>query len=356
MNDNNKVSDGNKIDLVVISHILWERKTLFYKACGVAFLIGVVVAFSIPKRFMTEVVLAPEISSNESLSGNVSSLASMVGVKLGSGASDDAIYPEIYPDIISSTPFLTGLFNVKVSSLDGKINTTLYKYIKFNQKEAWWEASKNWVIKLFTPRKKSGPSDNDVVNAFNLTKEQDGTAKMISNMVSCKVDKKTDIITITVTAQDAYISACLADSVQMKLQQYVTNYRTKKARNDLAYMEKLFRESQEQYARARQLYASYSDANQDLVLESFKAKQGDLENEMQLQYNIYTQVAQQLQMAKAKVQERTPAFTQIQPATVPLRQYEPKKMVIVLGFILLAIVLTIVYVIARKPKKTESEE
>ena len=187
-----------------------------------------------------------------------------------------------------------------------------------------------------------------------MTEEQEGILHQVENMVTCSVDKKTNIITISVTAQDALISASLADTVQTKMQQYVTNYRTKKARNDLAYSQKLFSEAKAQYIKAQQTFGNYSDANTDLILQSFKAKQDELENEMQLRYNIYNQTSQQLQMARAKVQERTPAFTQIQPATVPLKKDGPKRMTIVLGFMFFAIVLTSVHVLIQDAKKNNA--
>ena len=40
---------------------------------------------------------------------------------------------------------------------------------------------------------------------------------------------------------------------------------------------------------------------------------------MQLKYNAYTQVYEQLQLSRAKVQERTPAFTIVQSASVPVK-------------------------------------
>ena len=111
----------------------------------------------------------------------------------------------------------------------------------------------------------------------------------------------------------------MADTIQKQLQQYITMYRTKKARNDVEYAQKLYDEARQQYVKARQAYGSYADANEDLLLESYKTKRDDLENEMQLRYNIYNQIAQQLQLAKAKVQEQTPVFSIIQGATVPLK-------------------------------------
>ena len=41
-------------------------------------------------------------------------------------------------------------------------------------------------------------------------------------------------------------------------------------------------------------------------------------------------------MAKAKVQEITPVYTVVQPATVPLRASKPNKMMILIGFVFLA--------------------
>ena len=112
-------------------------------------------------------------------------------------------------------------------------------------------------------------------------------------------------------------------------------------------------ESKNQYAKARQIYGSYADANSDLVLESFKTKQADLENEMQLQYNIYTQVAQQLQMAKAKVQERTPAFTVVQSPSVPLKKSKPKRMVIIFGIFALTFFVNVIWLMNKDDKKSK---
>ena len=81
-----------------------------------------------------------------------------------------------------------------------------------------------------------------------------------------------------------------------------------------------------------------SDANTDVVLASVRLKQEDLENDMQLQYNIYTQLEEQQQMARAKVQERTPAFTVIQAASVPLRHCNKPKVLYLIVFMLLGFV------------------
>ena len=69
---------------------------------------------------------------------------------------------------------------------------------------------------------------------------------------------------------------------------------------------------------------------------SYRAEQERLQNEMNLAYQVYTQVSQQLQMARAKVQEITPVYTVVQPATVPLQPAKPNKIMILIGFVFLA--------------------
>ena len=140
----------------------------------------------------------------------------------------------------------------------------------------------------------------------------------------------------------------MADSVKERLQTFITEYRTSKARNDLLYNQKLYKETKQRYEKARQRYAEFADANQDIILQTVRQRLTDLENEMQLQYNAYTQIAAQLLAAEAKVQEETPAFTTLQSATVPLIPEAPKKKKIVLVFLFLAFVATSVWVLNKE--------
>ena len=186
-----------------------------------------------------------------------------------------------------------------------------------------------------------------------LTKQQTRIVQVIDRKVVCSVDKKTMVITISVTDQDPLIAATMADTVKNRLQNFITDYRTKKARVDLEYNRKLFKEAKARYDKARQLYASFSDANQDLILQSARTKLVDLENEMQLQFNNYNAVAQQLQLSEAKVQEDTPAFTTLQSATVPVKKAGPARTKMVLVFLILVFLGTTVYVL-HKEKQLKS--
>ena len=158
------------------------------------------------------------------------------------------------------------------------------------------------------------------------------------------MDKKTNLITITVEDQDPLIAATMADTVRNKLQTFITEYRTSKARHDMDYYKQLTMKAKQTYEKARQAYGSYADANMDIMLESFKSKKDDLENDMQLKFNAYSTLNTQLQAAIAKVQEKTPVFTVVTSASVPLKPAGPKRMMFVAGMLFLAFIITTVYV------------
>ena len=183
------------------------------------------------------------------------------------------------------------------------------------------------------------------IDAFRLSEEQKKVVDFIKGNVQCSIDKKTNVISIVVQDQDPLVCASMADTVSARLQEFITRYRTNKARIDMEYYENLSRKAKLDYEDALARYGAYSDANLNIVRKETELKQTVLENEMQLKYNTYSALNTQLQAAKAKVQERTPAFTTLQCATVPLKPDGPKRMLFVLGMMLLTIFVLSLYAI-----------
>ena len=355
MNEENKSileeEKESSIDFGKIFQDLLKHKRLYYKVLPVAFVLAAIYALAQPNYYNCTVKLSPEMSGSKSTSG-LASLASSFGVNLGGGgAGTEALFPTLYPDLVNSTDFKTTLFHVPVTiegdKEKGEIVRTMsyYDYLSKEQKVPWWSAAMKALFSLF---KSSDIKPQPSVNPFRLTKEQAAIVKTINNKVVCDVDKKTMVITINVTDQDPLIAATMADSVQVHLQNFITDYRTRKARIDLAYSQKLYKEAQQRYEKARQKSASYNDANHHVFMNSVRSKQIKLENELALQYQAYSQVATQLQIAEAKVQENTPAFTLLQPATVPVKKAGPARARTCLIVLFLAFLATSLWVIHRE--------
>ena len=334
---------------------LWQdvksHRKLYYKVLPITFVVIAFLTLSIPNYYNCKVLLAPELSGNRS-SSSLASLASNFGVNLGNRQSADALFPTLYPDLMNSVAFRASLFPVKVHRENDTAHVmTYYDYLKNEQKAPWWVKAKKAIFKVlmypFKSKKKAGDQSKEV-NTFQLTKEQAFVIKSIAQKVVCDVDKKTMVITINVTDQDPLICATVADSVQSRLQEFITDYRTKKARVDLAYNQKLYDEAKERYDKARMDYARGADANRDVIFQRAQSELTTLQNEMSLQYQAYSQVAAQLRMAEAKVQEETPAFTTLQPATVPIQKSGPSRAKTCLAFLFLAFIATTAWVIHKE--------
>ena len=156
------------------------------------------------------------------------------------------------------------------------------------------------------------------------------------------------VITINVTDQDALICATMADSVKTRLQKFITDYRTSKARVDLEYNKKLSVEAKAKYEQARNRYTAYSDSHRGVTSQSGQTKEADLQNEMNLQQQIYQQVVAQLQQAEMRVQQETPAFTTLQSATVPVLKAGPKRAQMCLVFLFLAFLGTTGWILYKE--------
>ena len=334
-------NDELEIDWMdILRRVIAIRKTL-YKAAGIGLVLGIIIALSTPKQYTVSVTLAPEMGS-DSKSGGLASLASSFLGGGSMGNSPDALNAALSSEIVASTPFLLELFDTRVQTLDGELDTTLAAYLD-EQRGSWLGAvlsapgmAIGFIKELFTEE----PDTVTTLNPFQLTKKESQKVEFLRKNIVADIDKKTGITTLSVTLQDSKVTAIVADSVVTKLQQYIINYRIAKAKEDCAYLEQLYKERQQEYYDAQQRYARYVDANKSLVLQSVRTEQERLQNDMNLAFQVYSQVAQQLQVARAKIQEEKPVFAVVEPATVPLQPSGTSRKVILVGIVFLAVCCT----------------
>lgn len=349
-------NNEKEIDLMEIVYKLWSRKKLILVWCMWGVIAGLVIAFSIPREYSSTVTLAPESKgSGTSISGSLGALASMAGISAGANNSPDAVYPRLYPDIVSSVPFITSLFDVPVKDKEGNIYT-VKDYLLDETSKPWWKAVMDFPGKAIGALKGEQEDENDinhVTDNFNLTNEENKLVEAMRQRVGASVDQKTDVITIHVTMQDPMVSAIMVDTVEVRLRQFITDYRTNKARKDLEYAEKLNLEAQQEYYKAQQKLADYIDRNQNLATRSAQVTKERLENEATLAFNLYNETSLQVQSAKSRVQETTPVYTEITPATVPMRPTSPKKGLILGGCIFLAFAACCAWIIFGSPLVTQ---
>ena len=343
--------DELEIDLMEYARKLWAARKLLLKVAGVAFLLALVIHASLPTKYTAKVMLASE--GTKGGANSLSGMAAMLGFGNFSGGTDaSALNFSMASDIVASTPFILELFDTPVQTIDGKMDTTIVAYLE-TESRPWWNTvmalpsmAIGGIKSLFTSEEEV--VGKEVIDPFRLTPSQMGRIGAIKSIIKAEIDKKSSMTTISVTLQDPLIAATMVDTVVVKLQKYITNYQVSKAQEDCEYWEQLYKERQNDYYTAQKNYAEYMDANKNVILQRVRSEEERLQNEMNLAYQVYSNVATQLQMARAKVQETKPSFTVFEPASVPLYPSGLSAKILILGLVFLAVMAASAWVLFGK--------
>lgn len=323
-----------EIDIIELITLIWAQRKFVIKWGFIAACIGVVVAFSIPKVYTSKAVVVPEIKSTGSgSSGSLGSLASLAGVNLG--GSSVGITEALYPNIVSSTPFVFEFANMEVDLKGTKV--PLWSYFTEEYSHPWWNyiisfpmKAISWGLGLFKEDLPKG--DSNIINLKSLTKEQSDYKIAFSEYVKFYFDDKTGIATLEVNTQSPELSLMLADSILFQLQSYMTLYKTSKLRSELESNIIMLEQAKRNYYRADSVYAAVADRQKTVISNVALISLDRLQNEKQLTYSVYNQLAAQVELSKVKLNEETPILTVIEPTTLARRASYPKKPIMVIAF------------------------
>ena len=315
----------------------WRGKKVIITVTVVFMFLGLISALTMTRIYTSKVTLVPELG--KSTSSSLSSLSSMLGIGgMTMGSSADAYHVTVYPEVVASTPFVAKMFDMRVTDPKKGIDTTLIGYLsreRFSIGNVIGYVTKP-IFSLFSNKEEE--TKGNELNLFHLTKEQDRIVKTMNKAIQVDVDKKTGETTIQVTMDNPVIAATVADTVCKHLREYIVEYRTRKAREDLENYKKIADESYQRYLKASKAYAYYQDHNRGLILNAVISEGSRLSNELQIASQLYQQMKLQAEMARGKVIDEKPVFAIIQPATVPLLPQNSRAKVLLIwtfvGFVL----------------------
>lgn len=324
--------------------LVWKNRNTYilYSLIGVA--LSLVVSFSIPKTYSSSVLLAPETTEGQ-LGGNISSVAGLAGLNFGE--NQDAFTVDLYPTIVSSSDFTLGLSGVKVKSSKLGIETTYGNYLLKYDKHPWWNYPINWmkatVANLF---KNNEESDNKTSAGLRcLSKKDYDICGRIQGNVRFSVENLTGIVSVTVFDHDPEIASIVADSVVGRLNSFILDYRTSKARRQYEYTSALCDSTRLNYLNVQDRYVKYVATHQALNSPVQKAEMDFLEKEVDLAFQSYNTAMLQNQMAQAKILESTPVYTVIESSYVPLYADSPQKVILLIVFVMFSFIMATIRIL-----------
>ena len=112
---------GEPTDWVGLAQKAWAGKKFIMMVTAGFMVIGLIAALLTTKVYTSTVTLVPELGKSSS-SSTLSSVTSMLGLggAIG-GASADAYNVTVYPEVVASTPFVTKLFDIRVTDEEEEI-------------------------------------------------------------------------------------------------------------------------------------------------------------------------------------------------------------------------------------------
>lgn len=343
------------IDLTKITRTLWGKRRTFLKVWAVTFVLSCIWIFPQPRFYTCSVKLAPEMSGERSM-GGLSTLASSFGFNIGGNGNQDAIYPLLYPELFENPEFIVGLFDVHVTTKDGAVSTDYFTYMKKHQKSnklKWpYNYVKGKIKSLFTEEDKTPRATNAKgINPFMMNRKDYDLMYAIMGHISCSVNNKNNVITVSVRDQDPLVCATMADSVKQHLQDFIIRYRTSKAKEDVAHYQHLRDSAETEYNNAMARYSHFCDTHRNIVLQTYQSQMDKLQSDMSLKQTSLSAMETQLTESIVRLQEKTPAFTTLKCSTVPVLPAGPKRLMFVTCMLFLATIITIAYILRKDLKK-----
>lgn len=282
--------------------------------------LGAIYAYGHSKMYRAELVLSPELNTNDQ--SGLSSISEMIGLSFDLGGASEAVNLMIYPNVVASKSFLMELVDIPVRTEDNPESVALQTYLKERDLKLM-EKLLNGIAKVMQylkPKSETVAEVQESTSSFvRLSKKELAMVDFLKSQITVDVDDKTGLIMVSSTMPDPYVAAILTDTVGKRLQSYITNYRTTKARQDYEYYDKMSKVAEQDYNTALNAYGHYMDSNMNTVLQQVKGRGEKLESDVAMASQIYTQIEQKKELARAKIQEVKPAFIVIDPVSIPIK-------------------------------------
>ena len=354
-----KVED-DEIDLIALIKTIWEGRMTIIKTVILFMIIGLLVALFSAKEYTASSTMVPQLSGSKSKLGGLSSLAAMAGFNLDIDMETSELSPYIYPQIVQSVPFQLELMETpfKVKGIDKPISIYEYyteDYVGINI----ISAVKKYTIGLpgvvlgalkskdiETPPSISG--DSLFYSPIALTEDQEAIRKILSERVTLETNDKEGYVVLNAIAHDPKLAAQVAHKAQLLLQKYITEFKIKKASAQLDFIIERHAEKKNDFEQAQANLAAFSDRNKNITSAMARIEQEKLQNEYQLAFEVYSQLAQQLEQAQIKVKEDTPVFSIVKPVTVPIEKSKPNRPMILIIWTFLGGVIGIGWIFGKQ--------
>lgn len=349
--NNNTVIGDDEVNLIQLAKCIWKNRLVAFRIVFVAGLLGLLVAVFSPVEYQSETVFIPlEKDSNRGV-GGLSSLAAMAGVNIGSVSSSQVVPTLLYSEVVSSVPFQKDLMSCYITN--GRDSISIYNYRNQSKTDNVIVSTFSSIISFLSNKipflnNDKLPNQISGLRIENFTKKEYEVSNWLQNKISLNVDDETNAITIRANMPSGLIASEVCDSFLNLLQEYITQFRIKKASEHLVFIQKRYTEQRKLIECKELELASYKDSNKNLSTAASQINLMRLNNEYNVLFGVYSELAKQLEQSKFQVKEDTPVFMVLSPVSIPVYKNKPKRVIICVIFVLIGFIISLGYILFRE--------
>lgn len=363
MNSNEEKNEQDifpEVDFLELIGFILSKKRLLLIYITITMLFGLLIAFTTPKEYKVVAKFIHESPGTSKGLSNLSGLASLAGVSISGSQDERGINPGLYMQVAKTTPFLLQLMSQEFYFTELGKEISLYDY-ELNYKEtSLLDGIVSIPMRIIGIFKSGVKKDLITDKEFNngiwiVSKDQEKVASNLREEITVSMDWELNIVSIEVEIQDPRVAAEVASFTSNYIKEFVRNYAISKSKKQLEFAINEFESKKLNFEKAQRELAQFRDRNQNMSTARASSQEELFQSKYDIAFNVYNQLAQQVENIKIQMNEVLPVFTILEPIKVPSVESTPNKKLIViafsfLGFMIGVGVVLFSYFSARKYK------
>jgi len=354
------IGQDEEIDLLALAKTIWKGRRILLLTTAAFALIGLLIAILSPKEYSASTVVIPQIGKSGSKMGGLSSLAAMAGFNLDMASASDVLPPIVYPQIIKSIPFQLDLMNIPLTFSEVDRQVSLYEYCTNIDRPSTLSLVKKYTIGLpgviINALRPAAKANAQIKGPIRLTPEQESVSKMLAQSVTLTINPKEGYLTITANMPEAQLAAEVVYHARELLQKYITQLKIEKATDQLNFINARYNEKKKEFEKVQKNLAYFRDQNRNIATSMARTEEERLESEYTIAFNVYSELARQLEQAQIQVKEDTPVLSVLAPESVPAKKDKPKRAMILAISIFLGLAAGVAFVFVKEYWATLKEK